>query len=108
MSVAQSDARTRVLARVFGPYVAALTVTALARASDMGRLVSGLGANFLWSWVTGSLVLLIGLVAIASHQCWRSAPAIIVSVLGWLITLKTIMIRRRSAVRSPPRGGLRW
>jgi hypothetical protein len=38
--------------------------------------------------VTGAFVLLTGLVVVALHQYWRGAPAIIVSVLGWVTTLK--------------------
>ncbi len=82
------EARTRMFARVLGPYLVIVTVTAVARASRMRTLLTEFDANSLWPWVTGAFVLLSGMIVVALHQYWRGAPAIIVSVLGWLTVLK--------------------
>jgi hypothetical protein len=50
----QSQNRTRTLARVLGPFLVIVGVTAVARASDMRGLVSQFTANPVLSWVTGA------------------------------------------------------
>lgn len=84
----QTQARTRMFARVMGPFVVVVTVTALARGSAMRTLLTDFRATPVWPWVTGAFILLAGLVVVALHQYWRGAAAIIVSALGWLTTLK--------------------
>jgi hypothetical protein len=88
MTNPQQEARTRMFARVLGPYLVIVTVTAVARASHVRTLVSEFHANSVWPWVTGAFVLLSGRLVIALHQNWRGAAAIIVSLLGWSPTLK--------------------
>ncbi|KWX22518.1 membrane protein [Mycolicibacterium wolinskyi] len=88
----QSDIRTRVFARVLGPYLIIVTITALARAADMPSLLSQFGENSVWPWVTGAFVLLSGLVVVALHPYWRGVSAIVVSVVGWLTTLKGLFL----------------
>lgn len=62
-----SGQRTRTLARVMGPYLVIVTVTALVRAGDMERLVADFDASSAFTWVTGAVVLLVGLVVTALH-----------------------------------------
>jgi hypothetical protein len=88
----QSEARTRMFARVLGPYLVIVTITAVARASQMRTLASEFGANPLWAWVTGAFILLSGLIVVALHQYWQSAAAIIVSVLGWMTAAKGLFL----------------
>jgi hypothetical protein len=88
----QSQARTRMFARVLGPFLVILTTTTVARTSDMRALVSEFGANSVWPFVTGAFVLLSGLVVVALHQYWRGAAAVMVSVLGWLTALKGLFL----------------
>ena len=88
----QSQTRTRIFARVLGPFLVIVDVTAIARASDMQKLLSQFEANSLWTWVTGAFILLFGLIVVATHQYWRGTAAIIVSVLGWLITLRGLLL----------------
>lgn len=88
----KSVSTTRLFARVVGPYLVIVTATAIARADDMRTLLSEFGANPLWSWVAGAFILLFGLVTIAVHQYWRGAAAIIVSVVGWIVTLKGLFL----------------
>jgi hypothetical protein len=88
----QQQNRTRLFARALGPFFFIVTVTAAARASDMRTLVSDFGANPAWPWVTGAFLLMGGLVVIALHQYWRSAAAVIVSVLGWVLALRGLFL----------------
>lgn len=88
----QSQFRTQMFARVLGPYLVVVAGTAVGRWSHMKTMVSEFSANSLWPWVTGAFVLTGGLTVIALHQYWRSAAAIIVSVLGWLVALKGLVL----------------
>jgi hypothetical protein len=88
----QSQTRTRMFSRVLGPFLVIVDVTAIARASDMQKLLSQFEANSLWTWVTGAFILVFGLIIVAGHQYWRGAAAIIVSVLGWLVTLRGLLL----------------
>ncbi|AKN17870.1 membrane protein [Mycobacterium haemophilum] len=91
-STPQSQARTYMFARVLGPYLVIVTATAMARTSQMRTLLADFGTTSVWPWVTGAFVLLSGLVVVALHQYWRGAAAVIVSVLGWLTTLKGLFL----------------
>ncbi len=84
--------RTRIMARILGPYLIIVPVTAVVRASLMSEIVAGFTADPVWAWVTGAFVLLAGLAVIAVHPYWRGAAAIIVSVTGWLMTLKGVSL----------------
>jgi len=88
----QSETRTRMFARVFGPYLVIITMTAVARASQMRTIASEFGANPVWAFVTGAFILLTGLIVVALHQYWRGAAAIIVSVLGWMTAVKGLAL----------------
>lgn len=79
-------------ARVLGPFLAVVAVTAAARAADLREVVAEFEPNSPWTWVAGAFTLLTGLVVVAFHQSWRSAAAIIVSVTGWLTTLKGLFL----------------
>ncbi|KAA1250973.1 hypothetical protein F0Q45_06755 [Mycobacterium simiae] len=84
--------RTRVFARVLGPFLVLVDLTAVARASDMQSLLSQFEANSMWTWVTGAFVLLFGLIMVANHQYWRGVAAIIISALGWFVVLRGFLL----------------
>ncbi|OBF10574.1 hypothetical protein A5730_06775 [Mycobacterium sp. ACS4054] len=88
----QPPTPTRFLCRVLGPFLVVVDVTAVARASDMQSLLSQFEANSMWTFVTGAFILLLGLTIVAAHQNWRGAAAITVSLLGWLIVLRGVLL----------------
>lgn len=98
MSAPPVQPRTRMFARVLGPFAAILGITVVARASEMRTLLSDFESNSVWTWVTGAFVLLIGLVVIALHPHWRGAAAIMVSLLGWMIALRGLLLLAFPAV----------
>jgi hypothetical protein len=79
-------------ARVLGPYLVIITCAALARASHLRTLLRDFGSSSVWPWVTGAFVLLGGLTVVALHQYWRGTAAVIVSLIGWLTTLKGVAL----------------
>ena len=88
----QPQIRSRMLARVLGPFLVIVCATAGVRAAEMPTLVKDFSANALWSWVAGAFVLIGGLVIIALHSYWRGPAAIIISVMGWLVTLRGLLL----------------
>jgi hypothetical protein len=84
--------RTRLFARVLGPYFVIAMAIYVAQAPDLPTLLEALDANPMLPWVTGAFTLITGLVIVALHQVWTGAAAIIISVTGWLTTLKGIVI----------------
>lgn len=88
----QQQHRTRMFARVMGPYLAIIAASAALRPGDMRTMLSGFEAEPLWSWITGALILLFGLVVIALHPYWRGVAAAIVSALGWLVAVKGLLL----------------
>jgi hypothetical protein len=46
----------------------------------------------MWQWVLGALLLMWGSVIIAFHQYWRSVAAVLVSLLGWFLAIRGILI----------------
>lgn len=88
----QSEYRTRMFARVVGPFLALVTATAAVRLPDLHPVIAGFGADPLWGWIGGAFTLLAGLVVVALHPYWRGAAAIIISVAGWLSVVKGFML----------------
>jgi hypothetical protein len=91
-SSAPSADTTRKFARVLGPFFAIVSITAVTRAPDMRELVAEFGATRIWPWVTGAFVLMGGLIVVALHQYWRGAAAVIVSLLGWMMVLRGVLL----------------
>jgi hypothetical protein len=79
-------------ARVLGPYFLIVPATIAVRASYMQTLLSEFGANPMWPWLYGAILLFSGLMIIAFHQYWRGAAAIIVSLLGWFLAVRGVLL----------------
>lgn len=88
----QSQVRTRMFARALGPFFAIVSAVMAVRASAMPTLLSQFTANQVWSWVVGALTLMAGIAIVAFHQYWRSAAAVIVSVLGWVLVVRGLFL----------------
>jgi hypothetical protein len=88
----QRQLRTRMFARVLGPFFVIFAATTVARASDMRMLLSDFEANAASPFVTGGFLLLAALVIVALHPYWRGAAAITVSVMGWVLALRAVFL----------------
>jgi uncharacterized membrane protein len=84
----QSQIRTRMFARVLGPFFTIVPTTVAVRGSYMQTLFTEFKANPMWPWLYGAILLMAGLFIIAFHQYWRSPAAIIVSVVGWFFVIR--------------------
>ena len=88
----QLQNRTRMFARVMGPYMAIIAALGAVRPDDLRMMLSKFEADPLLSWVTGAFTLLLGLVVVALHPYWRGGAAIIVSVVGWLVAVQGLLL----------------
>ncbi len=88
----QPQIRTRMFARVLGPFFTIVPATVAVRGSAMRTLFTEFQANPMWSWLFGAILLMSGLVIIAFHQYWRSPPAIVVSLLGWFLAVRGVLL----------------
>jgi hypothetical protein len=92
MSASAQSQTTRLFARVLGPYLVIAMAVYAARMPDLRELLAAFDSNPMLGWVTGAFTLLTGLIIVAFHQQWKGAAAVIVSVLGWLTTIKGVVI----------------
>lgn len=88
----QAHARTRIFARVLGPFFFIVPATIAVRASHMRTLFAEFETSPMWAWVLGAGLLMFGLVIIGLHQYWRSAAAVIVSLLGWFLAVRGLLL----------------
>ena len=88
----QSRIRTRMFARVMGPYLTIVPTTVAIRGAYMQELFNEFKANPMWPWLYGAILLMGGLFIIAFHQYWRGLAAIIVSAVGWFFLIRGVLL----------------
>jgi hypothetical protein len=88
-----SQLRTRMFARAFGPFFAIVpTIVAVRATSQMPVLLHEFSRDPMWQWVLGAVLLMWGSVIIAFHQYWRSVAAVLVSLLGWFLAIRGLLV----------------
>jgi hypothetical protein len=88
-----SQIRTRMFARAFGPFFAIVpSIVAVRATTQMPVLLHEFASDPMWQWVLGAFLLMAGSVIIALHQYWRSAAAILVSLLGWFLAIRGVLV----------------
>jgi hypothetical protein len=87
-----SQARTRAFARVIGPWLVIVPSIIVARASGMDALASDFFKSHLFEWFAGALLLFAGLLIIAFHQYWSSVAAVMISLFGWILVLRGLVL----------------
>lgn len=93
MSTSQrSQMTTRNFARVIGPFLAIITLTAAVQGPELWTRIWEAANDPLWAWVAGAFTLLVGLVVVAFHPYWRGVAAFSVTGLGWLTAVKGLLL----------------
>ena len=92
------QARTRAFARVIGPWLVIVPGIIVLHASGMGALASEFFKTELFVWFAGALLLFAGLLIIAFHQYWSSAAAVIISLFGWILALRGLLLMAAPAL----------
>ena len=88
----EAQQRTRVFARVIGPYIATVTTVIAIRLPSMGTFAGDLFAQPIIVWLLGALMLGSGLVIIGGHRNWRGPVAVAVSLFGWFVALRGFLL----------------
>lgn len=88
---AQSEASTRLIARVVGPYLVVSMVLYVA-ATNTQALVSEIGSNMALAWITGAIHLLGGFTVLGLQREWRSPAAIVVTVIGLIAVVEGVVL----------------
>jgi hypothetical protein len=79
-------------ARALGPFFAIVPTTAAIRSAYMQTLFTEFQVNPMWPWLFGAILLMFGLPIIAFHQYWRSPAAIIISLVGWFLAIRGVLL----------------
>jgi hypothetical protein len=88
-----SRIRTRMFARAFGPFFLIVpSIIAMRASSQMPVLLHEFSNDPMWQWELGALLLMWGSVIIAFHQYWHSVAAVLISLLGWFLAIRGILI----------------
>ncbi|MCE5280897.1 MAG: hypothetical protein LLG93_02250 [Deltaproteobacteria bacterium] len=88
----EAKARTRAFARVIGPFLVLVPGTLVVRAPDIRAILLAFFQNEALVWGVGTMLLIGGLLIIAYHQYWSSPAAVMISLLGWLLALRGLML----------------
>jgi uncharacterized membrane protein len=88
----ESQARTRAFARVLGPWLVIAPGIIALRAPAMGVLASDFFKSDLFVWFAGALLVFVGLLIIAFHQYWSSVAAVMISLFGWILALRGVVL----------------
>ena len=88
----ETKARTRAFFRVIGPFLVIVPGIVVVRAPETGTALTAFFDNPALAWLTGGLLLFGGLLIIAHHQYWSSLAAILVSLLGWYLALRGVVL----------------
>ena len=62
------------------------------RAPAMGALASDFFKSDLFVWFAGALLVFGGLLIIAFHQYWSSVAAVTISLFGWILALRGVVL----------------
>jgi hypothetical protein len=79
---------TYVLARVFGPLLAIGGLLLITQTARMRQAMVGFVMDDALAMFTGFATLGIGLLIVAAHQKWNSVTASLVTLIGWVMTLR--------------------
>jgi hypothetical protein len=88
----EASARTRAFARVIGPFLTIVPTIVAVRAPSVGTTMTAFFENEALVWITGGLLLFGGLLIIAHHQYWSGLSAILISLFGWVLALRGLVL----------------
>ena len=91
-AASESKLRTRAFARVIGPYLVVVPGILIVRAPGLAPILSAFFENPAIVWMMGGLLVFCGLVIIAYHQYWSSPAAVMISLFGWFLALRGLVL----------------
>jgi len=91
-ATSESKIRTRAFARVIGPFIVIVPGILVVRAPGLGTILTAFFQNEALVWMMGSLLFFCGLLIIAFHQYWRSPAAVMISLFGWFLAIRGLIL----------------
>jgi hypothetical protein len=88
----ESRTRTRAFARVIGPFLTIVAIIVAVRMPNIGPLVASFFDSPMLVWMKGAMLLLGGVFIIANHQYWSGLSAILISLFGWFLALRGVVL----------------
>lgn len=88
----EARVRTRAFARVIGPFLVIVPAIVAVRAPNTGTTLTAFFDNTALVWITGGLLLFVGLLIIAHHQYWSGLSALLISLFGWYLALRGVVL----------------
>ncbi|WP_165436111.1 hypothetical protein [Amycolatopsis suaedae] len=88
----EAQQRTRLFARVIGPYVATFTTVYAIRLDEAQTFLGDLFAQPALVLLLGALMLGAGLVIVGGHRSWRGPLAVTVSLFGWFVAIRGFLL----------------
>ena len=88
----ESKIRTRAFARVLGPFLVLVPGIIILRAPDIESILRSFFQNDVIVWFAGAFLLFCGLLIIAFHQYWSSTAAVMISLFGWFLALRGLLL----------------
>lgn len=82
------EQRTRVLARIAGPYLLASALATLTRSDSLHLLLPAFSSNAPLVLAVGCFTLMAGLTMVALHHHFTSIPAIALTLIGIVVALR--------------------
>lgn len=83
---------TAFLSKLIGLYAVAIAIALVVNRPMMDAAVTGLYQNSSAVLTYGVIALGVGLAIVLGHNVWFGAPAIIVTIIGWLSLLKGLAL----------------
>ena len=88
----EAHARTRAFARVLGPYLVIVPGLIVAKLPEAVTLAPAFFSNPALVFIMGALMVFGGIFMIANHSFWRGASAILISLFGWILALRGLVL----------------
>lgn len=79
---------TLFLAKLIGFYMLIIGFSILLKQNKMIQMAEQFANNLYFRYFGGMLILIIGLLIVASHNFWSTPEKVIISLIGWGATVK--------------------
>jgi len=81
-----------VLAQIIGIYLVLEGVVILTQKKFVMHVVEDFGRHRALMYVTGAMVLVLGLLVVLNHNVWEATWRVVPTVIGWVMVIKGVML----------------
>lgn len=80
------------LAQVIGIYLVLEGIVILTQKKFVMNVVDDFGSHKALMYVTGAMVMVLGLLIVLNHNVWESTWRVVPTLVGWAMVLKGVML----------------